>query len=254
MEERLTVCNMSIEGGARVGYVNPDEATIDYLRGRPYAPAGAAFERAAAWWRSMASDASASYDDRVELDGTADLALGHLGDQPGPERGGGRVHPALGRPARRRAPPPRGGPGAHEAAPRRADRRHPHRRRVHRLVHQRPHLRPARGGARRPDRARGAGRAHAGGTGLPSGGAPGRGRGPAGGVSHRRLRLARGGLLHVPGDEPRQARRRRDQRLVEQPQLQGPPGLAQGAHAPDVPRDGGAAALAGRVRDVREVL
>ena len=46
MEERLTVCNMSIEGGARFGYVNPDATTIDYLRGRPYAPAGEAFDRA----------------------------------------------------------------------------------------------------------------------------------------------------------------------------------------------------------------
>ena len=46
MEERLTVCNMSIEGGARFGYVNPDATTFDYLRGRPYAPQGAAFDRA----------------------------------------------------------------------------------------------------------------------------------------------------------------------------------------------------------------
>ncbi len=56
IEERLTVCNMSIEGGARCGYVNPDEATIDYLRGREFTPTGDAFERAAANWRSMASD------------------------------------------------------------------------------------------------------------------------------------------------------------------------------------------------------
>ena len=48
MEERLTLCNMSIEGGARFGYVNPDATTIEYLRGRPYAPQGEAFERAAA--------------------------------------------------------------------------------------------------------------------------------------------------------------------------------------------------------------
>jgi 3-isopropylmalate/(R)-2-methylmalate dehydratase large subunit len=69
MEERLTVCNMSIEGGARVGYVNPDETTFAYLRGREIAPQGAAFERAVAWWRSMASDPGARYDDRVALDG-----------------------------------------------------------------------------------------------------------------------------------------------------------------------------------------
>src|SRR5471030_2308050 len=73
MEERMTVCNMSIEGGARVGYVNPDETTFAFLRGRPFAPAGDAFDRAVAWWRQMASDAGASYDDRVTING-ADIA------------------------------------------------------------------------------------------------------------------------------------------------------------------------------------
>jgi len=70
IEERLTVCNMSIEGGARCGYVNPDEATIEYLRGRDFAPNGEAFDRAAAYWRGAASDPDARYDDRVELDGS----------------------------------------------------------------------------------------------------------------------------------------------------------------------------------------
>src|SRR4051812_41496718 len=67
MDERMTICNMSIEGGARVGYVNPDETTFEYLKGRPYAPAGDAFERAKVWWRSIASDADAAYDDEVEI-------------------------------------------------------------------------------------------------------------------------------------------------------------------------------------------
>ena len=71
MDERMTMCNMSIEGGARIGYVNPDETTFEYLAGRPFAPGGAAFDRARAWWRSMASDADAAYDDVVELDGSA---------------------------------------------------------------------------------------------------------------------------------------------------------------------------------------
>jgi 3-isopropylmalate/(R)-2-methylmalate dehydratase large subunit len=71
MEERMTVCNMSIEGGARCGYVNPDQTTIDYLRGRPFAPQGAAFERAAQWWLSLASTADAEFDDRVSFDGAA---------------------------------------------------------------------------------------------------------------------------------------------------------------------------------------
>jgi 3-isopropylmalate/(R)-2-methylmalate dehydratase large subunit len=69
VEERLTVCNMSIEGGARCGYVNPDQTTVDYLRGREFAPKGEDFDRAAQWWRSLASDTDAPYDDRVELDG-----------------------------------------------------------------------------------------------------------------------------------------------------------------------------------------
>jgi len=70
MEERMTLCNMSIEGGARCGYVNPDETTIEYLRGRLHVPEGEAFERAAAEWRAVASDAGASYDDVVQLDGS----------------------------------------------------------------------------------------------------------------------------------------------------------------------------------------
>jgi 3-isopropylmalate/(R)-2-methylmalate dehydratase large subunit len=71
IDERMTICNMSIEGGARVGYVNPDETTFSFLRGRPFAPSGDAFDRAVAWWRQMASDATASYDDRVSFDASA---------------------------------------------------------------------------------------------------------------------------------------------------------------------------------------
>ena len=56
MEERLTVCNMSIEGGARCGYVSPDQTTLDYVRGRPYAPEGAAFDRAVTWWKGVATE------------------------------------------------------------------------------------------------------------------------------------------------------------------------------------------------------
>jgi 3-isopropylmalate/(R)-2-methylmalate dehydratase large subunit len=83
LEERMTVCNMSIEGGARCGYVNPDETTFAYLRGRPYAPAGDAFERAVAWWRSMASDPDAPYADRVELDGARIAPTVTYGITPG---------------------------------------------------------------------------------------------------------------------------------------------------------------------------
>jgi 3-isopropylmalate/(R)-2-methylmalate dehydratase large subunit len=65
MDERMTLCNMSIEGGARVGYVNPDEITFAYLKGRPYAPKDKDWERAVAYWKSIASDTDAVYDDDV---------------------------------------------------------------------------------------------------------------------------------------------------------------------------------------------
>jgi 3-isopropylmalate/(R)-2-methylmalate dehydratase large subunit len=67
-EERMTVCNMSIEGGARVGYVNPDQTTFDYLRGRPYAPSQADYDAAVTRWKSFASDPDAKYDDIVKYD------------------------------------------------------------------------------------------------------------------------------------------------------------------------------------------
>jgi 3-isopropylmalate/(R)-2-methylmalate dehydratase large subunit len=67
MEERMTVCNMSIEGGARCGYVNPDQKTFDYLKGRPYSPTGTAWDEAVARWKSFATDADAKFDDVVNI-------------------------------------------------------------------------------------------------------------------------------------------------------------------------------------------
>jgi 3-isopropylmalate/(R)-2-methylmalate dehydratase large subunit len=83
MDERMTICNMSIEGGARVGYVNPDDATFEYLRGRRCAPQGDAFERAVEWWRSMRSDPGAAYDDEVRLDADAIRPTVTWGINPG---------------------------------------------------------------------------------------------------------------------------------------------------------------------------
>src|SRR6478609_8113568 len=71
MDERMTICNMSIEGGARAGYVNPDQITYDYMRGRRFAPQGEAFDAAVAWWKSIASDPGAHYDDEVTIDAAA---------------------------------------------------------------------------------------------------------------------------------------------------------------------------------------
>ena len=68
MEGRLAVCNMSIEGGARAGYINPDETTYEYLKGREYVPEGEAFEERKEYWESVKSDADAEYDDVVTVD------------------------------------------------------------------------------------------------------------------------------------------------------------------------------------------
>ena len=67
MEERMTVCNMSIEGGARCGYVNPDETTFEYLQGRPYSPTGQEWDEAIERWRWVASDEGCHYDDVVNI-------------------------------------------------------------------------------------------------------------------------------------------------------------------------------------------
>ncbi|HWQ69032.1 MAG TPA: aconitase family protein, partial [Patescibacteria group bacterium] len=95
MEERLTICNMSIEGGARAGYVNPDAITFEYLKGRPFAPQGEAFDRAVAWWRGMASDPDASFDDVVRLDAPSIEPMLTWGINPGQSIGvSGRIpHP-----------------------------------------------------------------------------------------------------------------------------------------------------------------
>ncbi|MDQ3214383.1 MAG: 3-isopropylmalate dehydratase large subunit [Acidobacteriota bacterium] len=83
MDERMTICNMSIEGGARVGYVNPDQVTFDYLRGRRFAPQGDTFDTACTWWSSMASDRDASYDDEVSIDASAIRPTVTWGINPG---------------------------------------------------------------------------------------------------------------------------------------------------------------------------
>lgn len=68
MEERMTVCNMAIEGGARCGYVNPDEKTFAFLKGKPYAPDAEHWDEAVARWQSFSSDPGARYDDVVTID------------------------------------------------------------------------------------------------------------------------------------------------------------------------------------------
>ena len=101
MDERMTVCNMSIEAGARAGMVAPDETTFAYLEGRPRAPKGADWDRALAEWRGLRSDPGARYDRTVEIDASSLEPMISYGTNPGmvapiggrvPERAGDAVY------------------------------------------------------------------------------------------------------------------------------------------------------------------
>ena len=83
MDARMTVCNMTIEGGARAGMVAPDEKTFAYLEGRPFVPRGAAFQDAVARWKTTTSDPGAKFDTTVELDATAIAPQVTWGTNPG---------------------------------------------------------------------------------------------------------------------------------------------------------------------------
>jgi 3-isopropylmalate/(R)-2-methylmalate dehydratase large subunit len=83
MEERMTVCNMSIEAGARAGMVAPDETTYQYLSGRPRAPRGPAWDRALARWRNLPADPGAAYDRTVEIDANSLEPMISYGTHPG---------------------------------------------------------------------------------------------------------------------------------------------------------------------------
>jgi 3-isopropylmalate/(R)-2-methylmalate dehydratase large subunit len=83
MEGRMTVCNMSIEAGARAGMIAPDEKTFAYLEGRPHAPSGKAFERAVDHWRTLPSDAGARYDRTEVFDGAQLAPFVTWGTNPG---------------------------------------------------------------------------------------------------------------------------------------------------------------------------
>jgi 3-isopropylmalate/(R)-2-methylmalate dehydratase large subunit len=82
MAGRLTVCNMSIEGGARAGLIAPDETTFEYIKGRPMAPQGEAFDRAVEYWRTLPSDPGAHYDTVVTMDGSEIAPMVTWGTSP----------------------------------------------------------------------------------------------------------------------------------------------------------------------------
>ena len=236
MEGRMTVCNMSIEAGAKAGLVAPDDTTFAYLEGRPHAPTGAAWERALDDWRSLATDDGAAFDKEVDLDAAEIVPHVSWGTNPG------QVAPISGA-----VPDPDSFADASErdAAARALD--------YMGLTAGTPlrdvavdtvFIGSCTNGRIEDLRAVAAvaeGRTVADGVrtlvvpGQPRGQGPGRGRGHRPGAHRRRVRLARARVLDVPGHEPRQAGPRRALRLDQQPQLRGPPGPGR-AHPPRVPR------------------
>ncbi|NBV82938.1 3-isopropylmalate dehydratase large subunit, partial [bacterium] len=95
MEERMTVCNMSIEGGARIGYVNPDQTTYDYIKGRQYAPSETEWENAVAYWNSIRSGEDAEYDDIVRFEASELEPMVTWGITPGQSVGISETIPTL---------------------------------------------------------------------------------------------------------------------------------------------------------------
>jgi 3-isopropylmalate/(R)-2-methylmalate dehydratase large subunit len=83
MEARMTICNMSIEAGARAGLVAPDETTFEYLKGRPHAPAGAGWDAAVEYWRTLSTDSAATFDQEVVVDAAALTPYVTWGTNPG---------------------------------------------------------------------------------------------------------------------------------------------------------------------------
>jgi 3-isopropylmalate/(R)-2-methylmalate dehydratase large subunit len=83
MEERMTICNMSIEGGARAGLVAPDETTFEFLKGRPFAPQGADWDRAVELWKQLPTDPGAKYDKSITIDASALEPMITFGTNPG---------------------------------------------------------------------------------------------------------------------------------------------------------------------------
>jgi 3-isopropylmalate/(R)-2-methylmalate dehydratase large subunit len=204
MEARMTICNMSIEWGAKAGLIAPDQVTFDYVEGRPEAPKGADWDAAVEHWRTLVTDEDAQYDKEIVLDASTMTPFVTWGTNPGQGVPLGvrcPTRPTSRTPATRSR---RRGAGVHGP-----DRRHPDARdrsghRVRRLVHQRPDRGPAGRGRGDQGPPRREGHAAARRTRIGAGAAPGRGRGPRRGVQGGRRRVARRGCSMCLGMNPDQ--------------------------------------------------
>ena len=146
MEGRMTVCNMSIEWGAKAGLIAPDQTTFDYIEGKPEAPKGADWDAAVAHWKTLRTDDDAVFDQRDRARRLDDDAVRHLGHQPRAGRAAGRLgaEPRRLRRAQRQGRD-REGPALHGSRGRHPAARGQGRHRLRRLLHQRPHRGPPPG-------------------------------------------------------------------------------------------------------------
>ncbi len=239
MEGRMTVCNMSVEGGAKAGFIAPDEKAFAYLKDRPRAPKGKLWDEAMRYWETLNSDDGAHFDREIRLDAAKLPPLVTWGTSPE------QVISVTGRvpvPAeiadenKRRAAATsldymglKGGEKITDIA---LDRVFIGSCTNGRIEDLREVARVVDGQDRQPERL-GHDRAR-----LRPGEGAGRGRRARQDFRHGRLRMARARLLHVPRHESRQARARRALRLDLEPQFRGPPGL-QGPHPSRLARHGG---------------
>jgi hypothetical protein len=223
MEARMTVCNMSIEAGARAGMIAPDETTFAYVKGRPHAPSGADWDVAVEYWRTLRSDDDAVFDAEVVLD-AAEIEPPAVRERAGPGRDRRRQ-----RAGRGRARSGVHGPDAGHAAARDQGRHG-----LHRLVHQRSHRGSAPGREGGQGTHEGRGRARPRRAVLRAGPSAGRGRGPGPGLHRLRCRVAQRRLLDVPRHEPRPARAGGALGIDLEPQLRGPAGQGR-SDPPGVP-------------------
>ena len=252
MDERMTICNMSIEGGARVGYVNPDETTFAYLRGPPVRAAGEAFDRA----RDLVAfdglrSRTHSYDDEVHDRGGGHRADRHLGHQSRPV---GRV--SASRFPRRPSAGSSDGPSTKRSnswafAGGQADRGHAIDVAFIGSCTNGAAVRPARSGAHRARAPRRAARQGARRSRLAGGQARGRARRTAPGFHGGGIRVARRGLLDVPGMNPDRLEGRQICASSSNRNFKGRQGSPSGRTLLMSPAMVAAAAVAGEVVDVR---
>ena len=236
MEGRMTVCNMSIEWGAKAGLIAPDQTTFDYIEGKPEAPKGADWDAAVAHWKTLRTDDDAVFDKEIVLDASTMTPFVTWGTNPGQGAPLGATVPSPDdfdepndKVATEKALEYMGLEAGTPAA--RGQGRH----RLRRLVHQRPHRGPApRGvdpqGPQGRRRHPAAGRAR-----LGARTTPGRGRGPRQGLHRRRRRVARRRLLDVPRHEPRPARPRERSASTSNRNFEGRQGKGGRTHLVSVP-------------------